>query len=847
MIPPGLREAGGLTQAEPRVTAPQISRVFVVVPAYNEAQNLPRMLAEVNRTLSACEATFQFLVVNDGSQDATAEVVGKLAKTLPIMLLQHPKNHGVGAVFRTGLAEACAQAQPDDAIIILEADGTNDPRALPQMLERIRQGDDIVIGSRYRAGGGYHRFPLRRLVLSCGANLLMRGFFPIAGVRDYTIFCRAYRAGLLQRAFEQYGDRLIERQTFACNAEILIKLQALRPRASEVPMHYRYDLKRGRSKLAIQRTIKEYVALMVAIRRAAGRERRVRSMGRRAAPLGAFLRTIATPRVVLGVVMVATVWLGAHGMMADLPQSRVGAEQKHIQLAVKYGSGDLNPHSFDHPPLLSYVLFALYGVVFLVGRAVGWFHSAMDFEQRYFTDPTLFYVTARVFILGVSAATIPLFYAIARRLCGGRPALMATVWMAVSPVVIIWSHYATPTIPLLFMCLVSLYWTVQVLQRGRFWDSALAGFFGGLAIATKYDAGLLLVPLAAAHLLATHQPRRVMMKRLGVAIIAIVMGFFIGCPFSLLDIRAFFMEWKTLLYEELVTSGSGRALLPMFLVDKPGWLYILLDAWPTGWGAPLTIVGLIGLAAALRRPRREDIFLGSLVVAAYIFIGSWQSIAPRYFIAVVPFLLLLGARWLSKLVEACLRSPAVQSGALCALTGVLALAPAWNSLTFDRLVSQRSAHLRAKDWIEATIPSGTIIATSASLPLTPNARSINRRLERITARHLGQGIYLRHLLQHLGRAPATYELLDLPWPWRADYDRADYDFAHQMAQGMQYAVLTDELAEYAKAPQDFQDQLRFFRHIQEQCTLLKEFEGPLLFQESRAYTQEERVQIYRCR
>ncbi len=565
------------------------------------------------------------------------------------------------------------------------------------------------------------------------------------------------------------------------------------------------------------------------------------------ARLRAFFHSIATPRLAIGILMVATVWLGAQGMMADLPQSRVGAEQKHIQLAVKYGSGDLNPHSFDHPPLLSYILFVLYGAVFLAGRMIGWFHSALDFERLYFTDPTLFYVTARVFILALSAATIPLFYAIAKQLCGVKPALMATVWMAASPVVVVWSHYATPTIPLLFMCLASLYWTVQVLHRSRFWDSALAGFCGGLAIATKYDAGLLIVPLTVAHLLVFHQHRRLMMQRLELALAAVAVGFFIGCPFSLLDFQTFFAQWHTLLYEELITSRSGRAFLPIFLVDKPGWLYILLDAWPTGWGLPLTIVGLSGTAYALTQRRREDMVLISLILAAYGFIGSWQSIAPRYFIAVVPFLLLLGALWLSKVVAASLRSPAMQTGALCALTGVLAVVPALNSLTFDRLVSQRSAHLLAKDWIEATIPSGAVIATSAAMLLTPNARSINRRLERISARHLGQGVQLQRLLQHLDRAPATYDLLDLPWPWRADYDPADYDFERQMAHGMEYAVLTVEFQGPDKAPQQFEDQLRFFQQVKERCTILKEFHGPLLLQEFRAYTQEERVQMYRCR
>lgn len=261
-----LSEEGSETRSALLMMERGVSQVYVVVPAYNEADNLPRMLAEVHEVLAGHHEAFQLLVVNDGSQDGTAQVVERLARTMPIGLLHHERNSGIGAVFQTGLTAACAQAEPHDIIVIMEADRTNDPLVLPTMLERVRNGDDIVIGSRYRSGGGYHRFPLFRLGLSIGANLLMRLLFPMAGVRDYTIFFRAYRAGILKQGFAHYAGCLIERRTFACNAEILIKLKALRPRISEVPMHYRYDLKHGRSKLAIPRTISEYLTFMIAMR-----------------------------------------------------------------------------------------------------------------------------------------------------------------------------------------------------------------------------------------------------------------------------------------------------------------------------------------------------------------------------------------------------------------------------------------------------------------------------------------------------------------------------------------------------------------------------------------------------
>lgn len=839
-----VREVGDAAQVSSRPATPQTAQVFVVVPAYNEAENLPRMLTEVGQTLAAYEVAFQFLVVNDGSQDATAEVVEGLAKTWPIRLLHHPKNRGVGAVFLTGLTEACAQAQPNDAIIILEADGTNDPRVIPQMLERIRAGDDVVIGSRYRAGGGYHKFPLRRLILSRGANWLMKLFFPIANVRDYTIFCRAYRAGLLQHAFERYGDRLIERQTFACNAEILVKLHALGLRASEAPMHYRYDLKRGRSKLAIQRTIKEYLALMVAIRRVAWRKRRVRSTGRQEASLPAFLRRFATPRIIVGIVMVAMVWLGAQGMTSDLPHTHMGPEQRHVQMAVKYSGGDFNPHAFDHPTLLSYVLFVLYGVAYLCGLAAGWFHSAADFERLYFTDPTLFYVIARVLTLIAGVASAPLFYLIGKRLYGIRPALIATFGMALAPVMVIWMHFATPTIPVFFMFVASLYFVVKVFQGGGVYDSVLAGLLGGLAVATKYDAGLIIFPLMAAHLLApgSSSTRSGMWKRAGIAFLALAAGFFIGCPFAILD-RTFINNVYYHLYQDVITTKRSSSV---YVATKAGWPAVVFHMWPAGWGGLFTVLALIGVTYALARRRREDLLLLSFIPIALVFISSWKFVTPRYFLLIMPFMLLLGARWLAALVQR-IQRPRAQTSLLCVATGVLVAVPLWQSLTFDRLVSKKPVYHEAKDWIESTIPAGSVIVSAPVVPLAPNADSIHRELKHIEQLGLGDGIRLRHLLTYVDEFPITYDLRKLPWPWRDDYDATDYDLTKQIAAGGQYFIITQDLEEYAKVPMGFKTQLAFYHQIKQRCEFLKEFRGPETGVDGPKDVRESYLQVYRCR
>ncbi len=238
------------------------SRVFLVIPAYNEVANLPALLERVDGVLAGGGVPYRAVVVDDGSVDGTADAVRHLQGSLPIDMLRHGQNRGVGAGFATGLEAACAAARPRDVVIMMEADRTSDPELLPQMLEAIQRGHDLVIASRYQPGGGYEGFPLRRLGLSVGANLLMRLRFPIRGVKDYTIFFRAYRVELLQRGFRHYGKYFLQCRTFACNVELLLKLCRFRPRIVEIPFWYRYGLKRGRSKLAVWRTIREDLQLV---------------------------------------------------------------------------------------------------------------------------------------------------------------------------------------------------------------------------------------------------------------------------------------------------------------------------------------------------------------------------------------------------------------------------------------------------------------------------------------------------------------------------------------------------------------------------------------------------------
>lgn len=237
--------------------------VYLVIPAYNEERNLSILVYNINKVLKQTEKKFSIIIVDDGSTDQTRDIALKLAKHIPIEVLSHKENLGAGAFFNTGFRRAIELAAPGDTIVFMEADCTNDPALLPQMIEGIEQGYGIVIASRYAKGGGYCGFSIKRLILSLGANFLMRIFFPIHGIKDYTIFYRAYSYEILKKGFDVYGDRFMNHKSFLVNSEILVNLREFNIKATEVPLLYRYELRKSKSHIAIGKTLSEYLMFII--------------------------------------------------------------------------------------------------------------------------------------------------------------------------------------------------------------------------------------------------------------------------------------------------------------------------------------------------------------------------------------------------------------------------------------------------------------------------------------------------------------------------------------------------------------------------------------------------------
>ncbi len=237
--------------------------VFVVLPVYNEEARIGQLLDGIDEELYDAGLHYRVIVVDDGSQDRSAEVLQERLARLPLEVHTHTVNQGLGATIRDGLQLAAQAAGPRDVIVTMDADDTHTPGLILRMVRMVHEGHDVVIASRYRSGSRVVGVPVFRRLLSYGASLIFRILFPTSGVRDYTCGYRAYRAAAIQTAIAEYGDEFLNQDGFQCMVDILLKLRRMDVIFGEVPFILRYDLKEGATKMRVGSTIGKTLALAV--------------------------------------------------------------------------------------------------------------------------------------------------------------------------------------------------------------------------------------------------------------------------------------------------------------------------------------------------------------------------------------------------------------------------------------------------------------------------------------------------------------------------------------------------------------------------------------------------------
>lgn len=238
--------------------------IYVVLPAYNEEDALEPLAAKIDAVMRELDADYEIVVVNDGSGDRTAEILQDLASRYPMHVITHRINRGLGETARDGFEYVAEVGQRSDVMVRMDCDDTHDPRYIIAMVEKMRQGAEVVCCSRYAPGGATVGLDWYRRTISRCANLLMKVVFPIRGVWEYTAGYRGYRVALIQDAVEIFGNHFIDLKGmgFTGTVEKLIKCRQLGARITQTGYVLRYDKKLSMSKVVTSLTTIGYLTLI---------------------------------------------------------------------------------------------------------------------------------------------------------------------------------------------------------------------------------------------------------------------------------------------------------------------------------------------------------------------------------------------------------------------------------------------------------------------------------------------------------------------------------------------------------------------------------------------------------
>ena len=410
--------------------------------------------------------------------------------------------------------------------------------------------------------------------------------------------------------------------------------------------------------------------------------------------------------IVLGA-LALRLWGLGHG----LPYVYNADENAHfVPRAIGMFGHSYNPGYFVNPPAYTYLLHAVFGV---------WFGGRAGVSNTYATHPTEVFVVARATAAVVGTTAVWLTYLAGARFADRRVGLLAAALMAVAFLPVFYSHLALNDVPTLAPIALSLWGTAGVLRRGRLLDYALAGAGLGLACATKYTGGIVLLPLLAAGGLQLVSPTRGGTRARATAFGGLVLAgvlalgaFLVANPFSVLDFAAF----KDGLNHQ--ASAAEDELGKLGLTQNSGQLYYLWAfTWGLGW-VPLA-AGALGALGMLVWDRRLALVLVPAPILYVLFMGTQVRFFGRWLLPVFPIVCIAAAWALIRLADVSTRRAPALRPVLYALGAVLLLGQGVVYSLHDGFVLSRpDTRNLARAWMKANVPPKTKIVVE---PVVPDA------------------------------------------------------------------------------------------------------------------------------
>ena len=488
---------------------------------------------------------------------------------------------------------------------------------------------------------------------------------------------------------------------------------------------------------------------------------------------------------VLMLALVLRLW----GICYSLPYVHHPDEPATINVTVNMiQNGELNPHFFHWGTAYFYLVALIYVPYFLTGMVWGRFQSRLDLvpvEQHvlgtgYISLPTEVWA-ARLVSLALGAGTVWLVYRMGRVQYNHKAGILAAALLGTSPAHVIQSHFAVPDIAMVFFSCMSVLYAIHWVEDGGRGDSVWAGFWGGLAAATKYNAaGLIFFVLGAAQLIR-HGRQSWRKPDILWAGGGAVIGFVLGVPGTIIAPQEFGKGLAFTMHH--YSSGhAGMEGTPLlwylrFLV-RQGLL-------------PLLAIG--GMIWGLARRNRATMLLSIVTLAYFSLISTYIVRNSRTILPLFPLMAVLGGTvlmWVNdRLKQSCHLSRPIRGLLICAALLIIFGLPLAKTISADHNLAQRDAQTLAREWIIAHIPIGTTIAGEAYTAFLHPAEY--------------KTIYLNNATDH-------------PRAWYCEQG-AEYVMMSEMAHGRFFAD-----------PDRYPTQVRKYERLMGELDLVHEVHGPFL-------------------
>jgi hypothetical protein len=533
----------------------------------------------------------------------------------------------------------------------------------------------------------------------------------------------------------------------------------------------------------------------------------------------------------LGAILMVAAGARIWGIRYGLPWLFYFHDEPQVVLrALRFGTGDLNPHFFIWPgTLLLYLAFIAYAGLFLFGRLAGWWAGKAGFAAAYFGDPSPFYLLPRLTSVAFGVWTVWLARGLGAAAYSEAVGMAAALGLAVNAMHAHYAHLAHPVTAMTASTVLGLWLAWRAASGGAPRHLYLSAAVAGIGATAQYHAALLAVPAAVAlgyRVADARGAERARWLRHGLlAAVVAAAAFLAASPYVVLDFRTFRADLAWITAKTGGGAGGGAH----------GWAEGLASFWTAclrpALHLPLALLAGAGALLALARRTRADVILLAYA-AGYVLVASRAGVLnDRYAIPLIVPALLLAARAGESALARLGAGPPARAWAVPLAIGLVTLPSTLELVETDYTMTREDTREVSLRWFESHVPENEKVVidmlrfwNSMSPPLAENRARLEERLAEVARGLSGAGHsaayaeYYRYRIEH-PRRPGYYLR-------STDAGAAVAPLDSLLAQGFRWAVVSEEatVLQPARAAAGDSSGARFYAELERRAARVAAFE-----------------------